>query len=253
VINESVARAFWPHADPIGRHLRVGLVADDQDREIIGVVTDQKLSPYDLAPERVIYTLRQQQPLHIVAPHGGDLRGMTFLVKAMPGQSAAVIPAIRQVMREIDPDKAFSDVRLLNDDIGMELSSARYMMTLLSVFAVTAMVLTAVGLYGLMAHIVSGRRREIGIRMALGATQGNVIGPMLRHALLLVGVGLALGVAAALSLSRFIADALWNITASDAPTYIVVAVVMATVSTLAAYGPMRRAVRVPPTVALRQE
>jgi len=251
VINEVMAKQFWPNVDPIGHHVRWLNVADETPRAVIGVTKAYKVSVYseDLAPQ--MYSLSNQQPSQTVAPFGAGRRRMTFLVKADARQSAAIVPAIRQTMTQIDKDKAITEIRPMDEVLGEFVARPRYSMLLLTVLATAAVVLTAVGIYGVVAHTVTRRTREIGIRMALGATRPQALSPVLRHASILVLAGLTLGIAAAVLMARGLETVFERTSATDAAAYAGVSLVMLVVGVAAISIPAVRAARITPTAALK--
>jgi putative ABC transport system permease protein len=251
VINEAMAKQYWPNQDPLGQQLTIGLVADDRPREVVGIVRNHKTSPYDRDPQPAMFTLRRQQPAHIIAPYGGELRVMTFVVKSLPGRSTDVIGEVRQAMRELNPDKALTNIRPLDDIVAKALEGTHYFTLLLSVFAGAAMFLTAIGIYGLLSHTVSERTREIGVRLALGGSHMAVVRPIFARALALVGAGVAVGVGCALVLGPLVGGLLWDITPADVPAYLGAGIVALVSGGVAALVPLSRAIRVAPTIALR--
>jgi putative ABC transport system permease protein len=156
-------------------------------------------------------------------------------------------------MADIDRDRPITEVRQLADTIDGVLSSDRYAVTVVSLFAGVATVLAAVGLYGVMSFTVGQRTREIGVRMALGATHADVLGLVMRRVLVATGLGVAFGVIGALLLTKFVARLLWGISPTDASTFVVVSMAMTLIALLAGWIPARRALRVAPTLALRTE
>ena len=251
VINEAMAQTFWPNGDPIGRRLTISLTPDERPREVIGVVRNTRLTPYQRDPEPIMYVLHNQQPLHGGRYSWARLE-MTFLLRTELA-SSAVVPILRQAMTELDPDRPLSAVRPLDARVGQQLQETRYVVEILGVFAGAALLLATVGLYGVVAYGVSQRTREIGVRVALGAGRASVLSLVVRHTVVLVAIGLSLGVGGSLAASRLLSASLWGVTPTDLPTYSVVCAVMVAMALLAAFLPARRALGVPPTVALRQE
>jgi ABC-type antimicrobial peptide transport system permease subunit len=157
------------------------------------------------------------------------------------------------VIRKIDPDQPVYRVRGAGELVSSSLAARNFEMVLLGIFAVLAVTLASVGLYGVLAYSVQARTKEIGIRMALGATQGRVSGMVLRHALKLTGAGLAIGVVCARALTGVLAGLLFGVRATDAPTFVAVSLALLCAAGFAGYIPARRAARVDPMVALRDE
>jgi ABC-type antimicrobial peptide transport system permease subunit len=169
------------------------------------------------------------------------------------GESSALISAIRAEVQRIDDTMAMNDVRPLSAFIAASIVQERLMTALMSFFGLLAMLLAAIGLYGVMAYSVSQRTHEIGIRMALGAQRRNVVGLILRETMILVGAGVIIGLSAALASTRLIASWLYGLTPNDPLTMALAGLLLLTVAALAAYLPARRASRVDPMEALRHE
>ena len=170
-----------------------------------------------------------------------------------PSIPLAVAPAVRAAIREIDPQLPVFGLEPLEETLANTLGEQRFMMLLLGLFAALALVLAAVGVHGVLAYLVAQRTREIGVRMALGATAGGVTQLVVRQGMRLVAVGLAAGFALALVLGRSLSGMLFGVTATDLPTLVAVVVVLGSVAAVSIWLPARRAVRIDPLVALRQE
>jgi predicted permease len=250
IINESFARRYFPGRDPLGRHIGFGSDPGTKTTmEIIGVVRDTKYT-----------TLRDDIPEQVFLPYlATGFTGqsqMTIYVRTA-GDSAPVMRAIREKVRQLDSSISLTDVRTTEEQITASLATERMIASLSSVFGVLATLLATIGLYGVMSYAVARRTREIGIRVVLGASQQGVLRMIMREVFLLVGVGLAVGVPAALALVRFvghwISEILFGVRASDAATMAVAVLLMAAVALLAGSLPARRAARVDPIRALRYE
>jgi predicted permease len=240
VINQTMAKRFWPGEDPLGKRFK--FFGDPEYTEVIGVVRDSKYNTIGEDPTPFVYLpmVQSYQP------------AATLLVRA-PGDTAAVITAARQTVRALDPQLPLRDVFTYERVLQQSLWAPRMGAGLLTIFASLALLLAAIGIYGVMAYSVGQRAREIGIRMALGAHPGDVLRLILRHAAGLVAVGLGIGLLAALATARLIAGLLYGINATDPMTFATVTVALAVVGMLASYFPARRATRVDPMVALRYE
>ncbi len=252
IINQTMARTFWPNEDPIGKHVTLDLVPDEQPREIIGIAGDVKVSRIQTKPEPVMYVPHAQRPAHYRGPYQWTRIYMSFLVRPS-GDASSLIPQLRKAMAEIDPSRPIGKIRTMDDVLGDQVQEPRYYTLLLSIFAGVATLLATVGIYGVMAQSVAQRTREIGIRMALGAHWRDVLKLVMWNALALIGAGLAVGLGGSLALTRLISTRLWGVTATDPATFASVAILLALVAVLATLIPARRAVRVDPTVALRYE
>jgi putative ABC transport system permease protein len=169
------------------------------------------------------------------------------------GDAATLIPAARAAMTEVDPSQPIFDVMPLDAIVSTSLTQRRFTLTLMLLFGLVALVLAAVGIYGVMSYTVAQRTQEIGIRVALGATSRVVLGMVLRDGMQLVFIGLVLGAAAALVLTRLGASLLWGVSSTDALTYVVISALLAAIALVAIVIPARRATRVDPMQALRSE
>ncbi len=238
LINEAMARRYFAGADPIGRIVQMKNHAEPI--EIVGVVAD--IPPFipgtPASPE--IYWPYQQSP-----------RWASYVVLRTSGDPAAIARTVEARLREIDPDMSPSNVATMSDLVAGELKRPRFNMLLIGVFAALALTLTAVGVYGVVAASVTARTREIGVRVALGATAGRVQRMVMREGMALAGVGLLIGLAAAAGLTRFATSLLSGVRPTDAVTYAAVALVLAGATALACFVPARRASRVDPMEALR--
>lgn len=243
VINETAARTFYPDEDPIGRPVAVGQGGfHEGSAEIIGIVSDVRFGTLEEAPVPDVFIPYLQAPRS---------SGMLFVRTA--GRPDAILPAIRTIIRELDPSMPVYDVRTLDDRMALATFQPRYTTWVLGAFAVAALLLAAIGIYAVLGYEVTQRRREIGIRMALGADSGRVVRSILRHGLALAMLGVAVGVPLALLLSRFLGSLLHGITPGDPATYIAIVLVLTSVALLATLLPARTATRVNPMEAIRTE
>jgi len=241
VISESMARSLWPHGDPIGQHLLVYLGMDESPWQIVGVVGDVR-SDIAASPEPTMYFPYAQMPY----------RFMVLAVRTHE-QPAAMEESIRNTVRGLDADEPIYQVRTLAQLLDQTLVPWRFSMTLLGIFAGIALVLAAVGIYAVMAFSVTQRMHEIGLRVALGAQRRDVMRMILEQGTRLALLGAAIGVLAALALTRLMAGLLFGVTATDPVTFAAVALVLISVALAACYIPARRAMKVDPMVALRYE
>ncbi|HEV2915191.1 MAG TPA: ABC transporter permease [Pyrinomonadaceae bacterium] len=246
IINETLARRYFSGEDPIGKSLidvGVGVDEDEPKRwEIVGVVGDVRHRGLDIEPAPEVYLPHQQQ-----AWNWGY-----FVIRTRTEPSGLAASVIAQIL-SIDKDQAVARVQTLDQMIAGSVARPRFYMLLLTVFAGVGLILTVVGIYGVMAYSVAERTHEIGIRMALGARQRDVLRMVLGHGMLLALAGIALGLAAAFLLTRVVASLLFEVSATDPLTFACVALLAALVALLACYIPARRATRVDPMIALRYE
>lgn len=257
IVSQSFARRYFPDGDPLGRRVllreRAPLTCcsaagpvDGVWREIVGVVADVRQRNLEEAPAMTIY-----RPYTQIVEHD-----MVLMVRASSATGAARVGAgLRTHLVAMDPVKVWSDVRLMQDVIdGSEsLRVRRFVLILLGSFAAVALLLAAVGTYGVMTYAVAQRTREIGIRVALGATRPAVLRDVLGQMMRLTAAGLVVGAIAASFATRFVASLLFGVTSGDTLTWLAAAGLLVTVALLAALVPARRAVRIDPLVALRQE
>ena len=245
MINESMARRFWKDADPIGQRIRMGSAPDGPEMTIVGVVADARwrdLTTTLATTEPDIYFPLAQRP-------AGSLS--IALRSTLPPEQLTA--SLRRELAELDPAVPLFGARPLAELLAQQTATSRFASSILSVFGAAALVLSAVGLYGVLAFLVSLRRREIGIRLAIGATEGQVLGGVVRQGVMMAGLGVAIGIAVALVVSRRIEAQLFGVGTRDPLVFGMVAAALLAVSALASLIPGRRAARVDPQIALRDE
>jgi putative ABC transport system permease protein len=241
VIDESLARQFFPNQDPVGKHLQIP-DATRPAREIIGVVGGVRDTGFDQQPRPTIYFPSLQSPDQT----------MSLVVRtALP--PSAILPAIKNAIWSVDRNQPVFAVRPMDEIISGLVSAQRLAFLLLGVFAFLALALAAIGIYGVTSYVVSERTHEIGVRIALGAQPRDVFRLVIGHGARLAGIGIIGGVVVALALTRLLSSLLFNVSASDPFTFIGVATLLTLVALAACYIPARRAMRVDPMVALRHE
>ena len=241
LINETLAKKHFPNEDPVGKRIAVSW-SDGHIDEIVGVVGDIREGALNKEPEPAIYWPHSREPYS----------GMALVVRAS-GDAARFASAVQKEIRSLDPEQPVADVRTMEQVISKSIARPRFNMLLLSIFATVALVLASVGLYGVMNYSATQRTHEVGIRMALGATRADIMRLVVGNGMLLTLIGIGIGVAASLLLTRVMASLLFGITATDIPTFLGVSVVLAAVALIANYIPARRATRVDPVIALRYE
>jgi putative ABC transport system permease protein len=244
LINEALARRLWPGEDPIGKAIRLDDGGPDGDgpdpRRIVGVVKDVRQRDWAAGAMPEMYLAYLQTPSS----------SLTLVVRTIGDR---VAPAIEQAVAAVDPTLPATRARRMEGVVDEALGQPRFNLLLLNVFAGVALLLAALGIYGVMAYAVSRRTREIGVRLALGARAAQVLRLVLRRGLGLTAAGLALGLGAALLVTRLMATLLYEVSATDPLTFGVVSLVLAAAALLACYLPARRATLVDPMVALRQD
>jgi len=258
VVNETFARRYFPHEDPIGRRLRLRFIDLDQKqpRQIVGVVGDVKLYLPERNPDPIVYVSYLQQDSDYRG--GGILSHLaqTLMVRSagsLASRAAGLTARVKKAVAELDPDQPVTRIMTMEQSLARSIGDAQFYARLLEIFAAIALLLAAIGIYGSMSYFVTERTHEIGIRVALGAQRGSILGMVTRLGLKLSLVGVAIGVALALGLTRVIAQFLFGVTATDPATFVEVGLGLLAIALVACYIPARRATRVDPMVALRHE
>jgi putative ABC transport system permease protein len=242
VINETMARRYWPGEIPIGRRITLGLPRPDNPWvTIVGIVKDLPHRTIESAPAPEWYLAR---------PLGPQRNQILFVRTAKP---AALASAVREVVASLDRDQPVTSVQTMNQVITATEAPRRFNLLLFAVFAAFAVVLAALGLYGVMSDAVAQRTHEVGIRMALGARKSEVLALIMKQGLVITGIGIIAGVVMALALTRLLASLLFGVTPTDVATFVCVAGFIALVALIASYLPARRATKVDPLTALRCE
>jgi predicted permease len=244
VVSDLFARTYFGDEDPIGRRIKVG-GSSPLEPEIIGVAATARYGGLKGSIPPVVYLSYAQIP-------SSQLRQMTFALRT-DGDPLRYVGLVRAIVREADTRVPMTNIKTQAADIDQTISQEIIFARLCSAFAVLALVIACVGLYGTMAYAVARRTREIGIRMALGARRGLVIWMVLREVCLLAALGLAIGVPTALGTSRLIESFLFGTTPNDPRALALAVAILLCAALVAGYGPARRASRVDPMVALRNE
>jgi predicted permease len=246
VVNEAAARALWRDDNPLGHQLalgtRMGQGGERAGGEVVGVAKDVRDFGPRAPTKPTVYLAHEQFPVEFV----------TVTVRTREAAWTVVEPA-RALLAELDPDLPMFRVRTMEQFAGNAVAQPRLFLTLIGLFAAAAVLLAAIGIYGVLMHAVAQRTREIGIRLALGARRSEVIGMVVRQAAILALGGLAAGVALAAAITRLIRDLLFGVTPGDTMTYVAVAAALLAIAVLASYLPARRAARIDPITALRYE
>jgi putative ABC transport system permease protein len=242
LVSESMARQHFPGEDPIGKRILVEMTDAPVPTEIVGIVGDVKQESLADEARPTVY-----MPLPELT-----YSFMTLVIRTT-GDPGALAPTVRRLVRAIDPDQPVSDVRTMEQVMADAVGRNRFNTLLLGLFAGLATLLAAVGIFGVMSSSVTLRTREIGLRVALGARQGQVLTLILKQGLLLTLTGVALGLAGALALTRLLAGLLFGVGSTDPATFTAIALLLTLVSVIACYIPARRAARVDPLIALRYD
>ncbi len=242
VINEALARKYFANEDPIGRRFGVDDPETSGQMEIVGIARDAKY-----------FELRGEMPPTVYRPYFQDTAGSAYFTVRTTGDPVVMIAMIRQAVREVDGSLPLGDLRTLRQQVEGSWQQERFFAGLSGFFGLLALLLAAIGLYGVMAYGVACRTKEIGVRLALGAQRWDVIRLVIRESLVLVTLGIGIGLATALALTRLIANWLFGLTPNDPVTMAVATVLLVAVAAVAGYLPARRAARIDPLVALRSE
>jgi predicted permease len=240
IVNETMARRYWGQGrSPVGKRLRA---TSGKWRTVVGVARDIK-------------QFEPTEPTHpwVYTPHAQDYESMMTLIARTTGDPWQSLAGVRAAAHDLDPTLPVFDEKTLKTHSGVPLFLDRIAVTFLSAFGLLALMLAAVGLYGVMSYSVTARTREIGIRMALGAQTGAVLKQVIKQGMILALIGVAIGLAAAFALTRLMESLLYGVSATDVLTFTLVSLLLAAVAVLACYIPARRATKVDPMVALRCE
>jgi putative ABC transport system permease protein len=240
IVNQTVADRYWPGQNPIGRHL-----ANSRDmiqREVVGVVADVKFNALNVASSEEMYLPLEQIPWPT-----------TTLIVRSPANPEALVSAVRAKIAEIDPDLPVSNIASMESVVASSVAQPRILSEFVGVFAGFALLLAAIGIYGVMAYSVAARTQEMGIRMSLGAEPRDILKLVVKQGMRLALLGVAIGVAASLALTRLISTLLFGVSASDPLAFSLAAAVLVATALAACYLPARRATRVDPMIVLRYE
>jgi putative ABC transport system permease protein len=251
IINEEAARTLWPGENPLGHTLKLTTVPWEPPRRVIAIVPNIPPTRRATGPRPIVYTSYLQQPARYTLGGAGSFGRVVFMLRST-GDPWALLPGVRQAIDSIDPDRALDPIATMEQRLGRgEVGqSAQYVATVL-LFAVTAMLLAAIGIYGIVAYAAAQRTPEIGIRVVLGAGAREVITLVGREAIVVIAVGLAGGLVAALALTRLLEPQLWGVTSTDPLTIVSMAALLLLTAFAASFMPVRRALRIDPAVVLR--
>jgi putative ABC transport system permease protein len=244
VISQAMAKRYFPNEDPIGMRLKTGGCTECDWTTIVGVVGDVKNEGLSTEDDSAMYCPFVQESFNI--------RMMTLVLRT-EGDPASFVPAVRREVNSIDPDLALADIKTMDQLMSKSLGQSRYRGVLLGIFAIVALILAAVGIYGVLNYAVSQRTREIGIRIALGARKRDVFRLVVWHGMILSIIGVAVGMGASLALTRFLSSLLYGVSSTDPLTFTTVVLLLIGVALLACSIPARRATKVDPMMALRAE
>jgi putative ABC transport system permease protein len=248
LVNEEMARRYWPGRDPIGGRFRIGGGGDRPWVTVVGIVGDVRHNGITSVVKEKFYVPHTQWHRSL----GNAVRSMTLVLRTN-GNPAALAAPVRSAIGEMDPNLPVAEVRSMDDVVGSALSTPTFMSVLLSIFAALALSLSAIGIYGVLSYVVSRRTREIGIRVAIGAGRARVLRMVLGGGVSLALVGIGAGLILAFAVTRLLRGLLHGVTPADPSTFAVVAIALTGVAALASLVPAWRASRVDPVVALKSE
>jgi putative ABC transport system permease protein len=242
LINEALARRYFPDEDPIGKRLTINMKNENSPTEIIGIVGDAKQESLEAEVRPTVYW-----------PHPELAYNFMTLVVRTQNDAAGIAPAAREIIRGLDNQQPIAEMRTMESLLATSMARARFNTLLLGIFALVALILAGIGIYGVMSYTVSQRTHEIGIRLALGAKAADVLRFVVGQGMRLAGLGLCLGLVAAFALTRLMKTLLFEVSATDLTTFVVISLFLAVVALLACLLPARRATRTDPMIALRYE
>jgi putative ABC transport system permease protein len=238
IVNETFARRFWPNQNPIGKHVVVGRGPDLS--EVVGMAADVRNNGLAQDTQAQLYLPFQQLPWG----------NMNLLVRTAV-EPSSLISAVRAQISSVDPDQPVTNIQTVDQLMDSSRAQPRFTMLLLGVFSAAALALAVIGIYGVLSYSVTQRRQELGIRLALGAERGNILGLVVRQGLMLAGGGIAVGLVAALLLTRLMSSLLYKVGALDLTTFALTPLAFLVIALLASYLPALRATEVNPVEALR--
>jgi predicted permease len=255
IINEAFAKKYWPKGDPLGQRITVGKGLgpefEDPTRQIAGIVGNIRERGLTETDDAVMY-IPETQASDGLTKLANSIIPLSWIVQTA-GDPASMSATIQRELQAVDNRLSASKIRTMDQVISDSTSRQNFNMLLLTIFAGLALLLAAIGIYGLMSYTVEQRTQEIGIRMALGAGRGDMLKLVIRQGMLLSGIGVIVGLAASFGLNRLLANLLFGVKSTDPITYAAVSVILISVALLASYIPARRATKIDPLIALRYE
>ncbi|HEX4596083.1 MAG TPA: ABC transporter permease [Bryobacteraceae bacterium] len=255
IINQAMAKKYWPKGDPVGQRVTIGKGLGPQfeepTRQVIGVVGDVRENGLSTADQGVMY-VPQAQMTDPLTQFAVSVIPLSWAIRTA-ADPTALTSAIQRELQAVDSQLPIAKIRTMEQVVSESTARQNFNMLLLSIFAGLALLLAAIGIYGLMSYTVEQRTQEIGIRMALGAGRGDMLKLIVRQGMLLAGIGVAIGLGAAFGLARLLASLLFGVKTTDPFTYAAVALILTSVALFATYVPARRATKIDPLIALRYE
>jgi putative ABC transport system permease protein len=255
IVNEAFAKRYWPKGDAIGQRISIGKGLgpqfEDPTRQIVGIVGNVRETGLKYVDEAVMYVPQSQTPDGLTKL-ANSVIPLSWIIQTA-GDPYSLSAAIQHEIQSMDSQLAASKVRTMEQVISESTARQNFNMLLLTIFAGLALLLAAIGIYGLISYTVEQRTQELGIRMALGAGHGDMLQLVVRQGMLLSGIGVVIGLAVSFALNRLLADLVFGVKTTDPITYVAVAAILISVALLATYIPARRATRIDPLIALRYE
>lgn len=244
VVSQRLAKRWWPNESPLGKRLKLGSTVDAKSPwlTVVGIVADEIHNTYDREPRPTLYVPEEQAPS----------RWLDIGVRTA-GDPLRVAPAVTAAIRAVDPEQPITEMMTMERMIHNRAIGLNYMAVMMGVFGALALLLSAIGVYGVMAYVVAEETHEIGIRMALGAEQNNVLAMIFRRGMTTILAGLAVGLPAAFAISQLLASLIYGVTPRDLVTFASIPAALLLAAMIAIYIPARRAVRIDPVIALRYE
>jgi putative ABC transport system permease protein len=240
IVNETMARSYWPGEDPLGKRFRFPSRKSSAWITVVGVAGDMHRQG-----------LEKNVVPQVFEPHAQNVDDMLDVIVRTSGEAAAMAPAVQNEIQSMDKSVAKFGVTTVEQQLGEQTAERRFQTSLIGIFSLVALVLSAIGIYGLMHYFVAQRTNEIGVRIAMGAVYSDVLGLVLRQGLLLACVGILIGLGGAVGITRLISTLLYGVTTTDLVTFAGAAGILFGVAVLACWIPAHRAARIDPVVALR--
>jgi len=249
IINEAMAKHFWPGEEAVGKRIKMGGFGSEAPwLSVVGVAKDVRQYELNTESKPEMYFPYSQANVS-----GSAAFGMRDLAVRASSDPLSLAAAVRNEVWAVDKDQPVSNIRTMEQIMSGSVSRQRFNMLLLGIFAAVALILAAVGIYGVMSYTVAQRTHELGIRMALGAQSGDVLKLVIGQGMKLTLIGIAIGLAAAFALTRLMSSLLYGVSATDPLTFAAISVILTGVALAASFVPARRAIKVDPIVALRYE
>jgi len=252
IVNEAMARRFWPGQDPLAQQIVVSIIPGEPPRQVVGVVADTPTSRFDRMPSPAVYVPHLQESLQSRTPYGQSRINLMYVLR-LSQPITSVLPAVRRAVADVDSSLPVTQVEMVNEYLARQVEAPRDSMLLVAVFGGVALLLATLGIYALIAYGVVQRTREIAIRMALGARRSFVLGLMMRRSLTLMAVGLVLGLAGAVVVTRYLSSLLFDVASLDSATFVAASILFVVIAAAASYVPARRATKIDPLTVLRYD